>query len=154
MSDPLTPQIAPTSLRALTSVTGLPPGNKFGSAPISTAPLSPALLGIQESFEFVFSAISITALKVPGVAAALSPTKIIDSCSIFSPRSTFASSPGLVATTSAFIFSSERVKYGAIAVTFKLPFCAAFLKRKKIIGDSSSGSKFTKTTFCAFSKSA
>ena len=88
------------------------------------------------------------------MAAALSPTKIIDSCAIFNPRITFASSPGLVATTSAFIFSNERVKYGAIAVTFKLPFCEAFLKRKKIIGDSSSGSKLTKTTFCAFSRSA
>ena len=78
----------------------------------------------------------------------------MDSCAISSPRNTFASSPGFVATTSAFIFSRPRDKYGAIAVMFMLPFSAAFLKRKKTIGDSSSGSKLTSNTFCAFSISA
>ena len=66
-------------LVALPFLAGLAPGNKFGNAPTSTAPLSPALLGIQESFELVFSATSITALNVPSVAAALSPTKIMES---------------------------------------------------------------------------
>ena len=110
MSEALTPQIAPTSLRALVSVTGRAPGKRFGNAPTSIAPLSPALLGIQESFELVFSATSNTALKVPGLAAALSPTRIIDSLAMFKPRITFASSPGLVAITSAFIFSNPRLK--------------------------------------------
>ena len=51
-------------------------GFSLGSSPASSAPLSPARLGIQANFAPVFATSSATAVNAPGVWAARSPTKI------------------------------------------------------------------------------
>ena len=61
-------------------------------------------------FELDFSATSVIALNKPVIAAALSPTIMMESFAISNPLKTFASSPGFVKTTSASIFSKPRDK--------------------------------------------
>ena len=62
------------------------------------------------------------------------------------PFNAVASWPGAVKTAFAFNFLKPRDRYGVIAVTSSARLLTCFLIRKKIIGDSSSGSKPTRTT--------
>ena len=72
-----TPQARATSTRACELAARRPPGSRFGSAPASMAPRSPARRGIQASRAPVARASRSAALSAPGTSASRSPTRMI-----------------------------------------------------------------------------
>ena len=141
-----TPQCVEISTRAAASATGRPPGNKLPIAPASNAPRSPARRGIQAIFAPVASAKAATEVRTPTLSDARSPTSIIDlalrGCVLIAE----ASWPGTVLIKAPWSFSTPMESLVAIAVTFKARLRTCLFKRKKTIGDSSSGSKPTRRT--------
>ena len=140
------PHSAAISTRAAASVTGRPPGNKFPIAPASSAPRSPARRGIHAILALLESARAATALNTPALSAARSPTKITDFEVSDCEAIAAASAPGATFTNSPLSFSTPIESLVAIAVTLSARFRTCLFKRKKTIGDSSSGSKPTSRT--------
>ena len=108
--------------RAVTSLTGRPPGSRPGSAPASRAPRSPARRGIHASRAPVAAANLPAAESAPGEVARRSPTRMTAPGSFRCASSTRESSaapspPGTVAISWPRILPSERVANGAIAFT-------------------------------------
>ena len=137
-----TPHAVCRSTRALASLTGRPPGSRFPIAPASRAPRSPARRGIHANFAPLRSANAATADNAPVDSARRSPTKITDlfvspDISAIAP----ASLPAAVAINFAANFSLPRDANGAIVEIAKPRFLTCLYRRKKTIGDSSSGSK-------------
>ena len=141
-----TPHTAAISTRAAASTTGRPPGRSVPIAPASSAPRSPARRGIQASFAPLFSASAETAESRPVVSAARSPTRITDFPVRESAETAALSEPGATLINSAFSFSTPIESLVATALTFSARLRTCLLMRRKTIGDSSSGSKPTRTT--------
>ena len=146
-----TPQTAAISTRADASATGRPPGRSAPIAPASRAPRSPARRGIQATFAPDLSPSCETAVSKPIVSDARSPTRITDL--VVSERAAIAelSAPGATFINSAFSFSTPIESFVATALTFRARLRTCLLMRKKTIGDSSSGSNPTRTTWSATS---
>ena len=134
------------STRAAASVTGRPPGRRFPIAPASSAPRSPARRGIHANFAPDCDASATTAERVPALSEARSPTKIIDCAVKDCELIAAASEPGATFTNVAPSFSTPIESFVPIDVTLSLRFFTCLLMRKKTIGDSSSGSKPTRST--------
>ncbi|SPB31363.1 hypothetical protein MAJHIDBO_01676 [Propionibacterium freudenreichii subsp. shermanii] len=104
------------------------------------------------------SASSATLVSAPALSAARSPTRMMvwssSSPAAASLSSSAASVPGAVGHSRAPIFSEPRVAKGANDTTCSLFLRHALRRRKKTIGDSSSGSKLTSTTLVAFSRAS
>ena len=143
------PHTAAISTRAAASATGRPPGKRFPIAPASKAPRSPARRGIHAIFALLELAKAATALSTPALSAARSPTKITDFPVKDCEAIAAASCPGTTFTNSPLSFSTPIESLVAIAVTFKARLRTCLLRRKKTIGDSSSGSKPTRRTWSA-----
>lgn len=105
-----------------------------------------------------------SAESAPGTVASRSPARMTaPGCLIASaatastaPRSsrTAVSEPGTAGISVPFILPSPAVANGATEKTFRPFFRHALRRRRKTIGDSSSGSKPTRSTAGAFSRSA
>ena len=134
------------STRAAASETGRPPGSRFPIAPASSAPRSPARRGIQANFAPDCDASAATAESAPALSDARSPTKIIDcavnDCEVIA----VLSDPGATFTNVAPSFSTPIESFVPIDVTLSPRFFTCLFIRKKTIGDSSSGSKPTRST--------
>ncbi len=149
-----TPQAVWISTRALASVTGRPPGKRFPIAPASRAPRSPARRGIQANFAPDDWARAATAESPPTASESRSPTKSTDlEVKPAIEEITLASFPAALFTNFAFNFSLPREANGATVVMGSERLRTCLYKRKKTIGDSSSGSKPSSTTWSARSRS-
>ena len=151
-------QAAAICRRAVASVTGRPPGNRFGSAPASSAPRSPARRGTHASRAPVATANRAAAESAPGEVASRSPTRITDpgrfSRSLPARSSSAAASlpgPDLINAPDSLV--RPRVANGAIDITCRACFRTALRSRRKTIGASSSGSRPASSTTDAFSRS-
>ena len=160
-----TPHTAATSSRARASSAGRPPGSRPARAPASSAPRSPARRGTQPSRAPVLEARSAAAESAPGTPAIRSPTRMTaPGCRRAarvppvspprSSRSALASPPGSQAHHSASILTVPRVRTGDSAMTRGPPLRVAARRRRKMMGDSSSGSRPTRSTTGARSRSA
>ena len=149
-------QTRATSARAFGSPTQRPIGSSPGSAPASTAPRSPARLGIQASFAPVASASRTAAASAPGTSASRSPTRItapgalsrsparLKSASQEPPAasavSAAGSAPGTVGSSVPDTLASPGEASAAIENTGRPRLRAALCSRRNTMGDSSSGS--------------
>ena len=140
------PHAAEISTRAAASVTGRPPGRRFPIAPASKAPRSPARRGMYAIFAPVLEARAATAENNPADSEARSPTRITDFGVRPRPATAELSAPGATFTNSALSLSIAIDCLVATAVTLSPRFLTFLLRRKKTIGDSSSGSKATSAT--------
>src|SRR3954469_21988946 len=124
-----TPQAAARSTRAAASATLRPPGSRFGRAPVSTAPRSPARRGTQPTRAPVARDSASSAENAPGTSASRSPARTtapgVRNASTAGPpqlpsasaRRDRASAPGSVVSTVALSFSAARVANGARSKT-------------------------------------
>ena len=157
------PRPRATSARAAASATGRPPGSSAPSAPASRAPRSPARRGTHASRAPVAAARSAAARRAPGDVARRSPTRTTPPAArpraragSVEPRSarTAASWPGTVGSRVPPTLARPRVAWDATAYTCVLCLRNALRRRRKTIGLSSSGSKPTRRTALAASRSA
>ena len=146
-----TPQRVEISTRAAASATGRPPGRSAPRAPASSAPRSPARRGIQAIFAPDLSLNCATTDNKPVDSDARSPTKIIDLAVSERAATAALSAPGATFINSAFNLSTPIESFVATALTFSARLRTCLLIRKKTIGDSSSGSNPTSTTWSATS---
>ena len=148
--------------RAVSSLSGRPPGSNPGNAPASSAPRSPARRGTHASLAPVASASLAAADSPPGTAPSRSPTMMIgaglrklgEQLTARSPPKAAASAPGAVSISVPCSFFSPLVANGATAWTASPCLRAALRSRRYTIGDSSSGSKPASRTTDADSRSA
>ena len=162
---PTTSQTSATWARAAALDEGRPPGRRAPMAPVSTAPRSPARRGIQARRAPVCSERRTAAASAPGTVARRSPTRITPpsprpvsrACAptsdVARSSSAAVSDPGAVGTSTPDSLSSPRVEKGATAYTAVRCVRTPLRSRRKTIGDSSSGSKPTRSTAFAFSRS-
>ncbi len=139
-------------------------GRRFGSAPASIAPRSPARRGTQARRAPEVALSRRTAESAPREAASRSPTRmIVPGCAsasvtgedpeIRSPSAS-ASAPGSVRISSPPILARPAPANGASEKTLRPRLRQALRSRRKTIGDSSSGSNPASSTAGAFSRSA
>ena len=142
----LTPHAAAISTRAAVSATGRPPGRSAAKAPASSAPRSPARRGIHANFAPVLSANAIAAEIRPALSEARSPRRMTDFAVSAIEDSAAPSAPGATLMKFAFSLSMAIDALDATEVTASPRFLKILFRRRKTIGDSSSGSKATSRT--------
>ena len=155
---PSTFHAAASCARAVSSVTGRPPGNRFAIAPASNAPRSPARRGTHASRAPVADARRPAAESAPGDAASRSPTRIsepgrLSSSSPARSSSAVASPPGPVLISLPDSLARPRVAKDAMDNTCRPRLRTALRSRRKTIGTSSSGSSPASSTAGACSRS-
>ena len=137
---------AAISTLAAESATGRPPGRSEPIAPASSAPRSPARRGIHANFAPVLSASATAAEISPALSDARSPRRITDLAVNAIEESAALSAPGATFTNVALSLSIAIEDLVATDVTASPRFLKFLFRRKKTIGDSSSGSNATRRT--------